>query len=164
MFLGEYDYEQVPGIGTARIPVLFRPGSTDKAAVITSEHGGPGEFEETLEEEGADNATIRSANKTTWAIANYKKNLKIPREFYMDDQHDSIARNVERLGARARTTQDKKAFDIYAYVDGRATWSVEFYKPIARHIQQVASNDFGIELEWGGDWKNFIDLPHFQIV
>ena len=116
------------------MPILFRPGKATKAAVITSEHGGPGAFEETVEEEGASVATIRSANKTTWSIANYKKNLKIPREFYMDDQHDSIARNVSRLGARARTTQDKKAFDIYAGGFDDHTTSDGVYVWSASHV------------------------------
>lgn len=54
-----------------------------------------------------------------------------------------------------------KAFDIFAYVDGKATWEHKYYEPIARHLQKVAKDLFCIELEWGGDW-NKKDLPHFQ--
>lgn len=56
-----------------------------------------------------------------------------------------------------------EAFDIYAYVDGKATWKHEYYKPIAEHIMTVAKEKFGVELEWGGNWKSFVDLPHFQL-
>lgn len=59
--------------------------------------------------------------------------------------------------------QSGKAFDIYAFVDGKATWEHKYYEPIARHLQKVAKEKFGIDLEWGGDWAKFKDLPHFQI-
>ena len=59
--------------------------------------------------------------------------------------------------------QSGKAFDIYAFVDGKATWKKEYYFPIAEHIINVAKNRFGVDLEWGGTWTNFKDYPHFQI-
>ena len=59
--------------------------------------------------------------------------------------------------------QSGKAVDVYAYVNGKADWSSKYYEPIARHIQQVAKEKFNTDLTWGGDWKNFIDRPHFQI-
>lgn len=59
--------------------------------------------------------------------------------------------------------QSGKAFDIYAYVDGKASWDKKYYEPIARHLQKVAKECYNIKLEWGGDWTKFKDLPHFQI-
>jgi len=59
--------------------------------------------------------------------------------------------------------QTGKAFDIYAYVDGKASWNAKYYEPIARHLQDVAIEKFGVQLVWGGDWRKFRDLPHFQI-
>lgn len=59
--------------------------------------------------------------------------------------------------------QSGNAFDIFAFVDGKATWKHEYYKPIADHIKEIAKEKFGVELQWGGDWKNFVDMPHFQI-
>jgi peptidoglycan L-alanyl-D-glutamate endopeptidase CwlK len=56
-----------------------------------------------------------------------------------------------------------KAVDIFAFVDGKASWDAKYYEPIARHLQKVAMAIFNVELEWGGDWPNFKDLPHFQI-
>lgn len=58
--------------------------------------------------------------------------------------------------------QTGNAVDIYAYIDGKASWDSKYYEPLARHIQNVAS-ELGVDLEWGGDWKSFKDLPHFQI-
>lgn len=59
--------------------------------------------------------------------------------------------------------QTGKAFDIYAYVDGKASWNKDHLTTIARHIQEVAKTMFNVNLEWGGDWKSFKDMPHFQI-
>lgn len=57
--------------------------------------------------------------------------------------------------------QTGEAFDFFAYVDGKASWD-----PI--HLAQIwgaihaASIRLGIELEWGGNWKSFTDMPHVQ--
>ena len=59
--------------------------------------------------------------------------------------------------------QSGNAVDIYAYVNGKASWDSKYYEPIARHIIRVAKDKFGVTLKWGGDWKKFKDLPHFQI-
>lgn len=59
--------------------------------------------------------------------------------------------------------QSGRAFDIYAYVNGKPTWEAKYYKPIADHLKKIAKERFNVTLEWGGDFKTFVDLPHFQI-
>ena len=59
--------------------------------------------------------------------------------------------------------QSGNAVDIFVYVDGRATWDIKYYKPLARHIMMIASTRYGIQLTWGGDWHSFPDYVHFQI-
>tara|TARA_R110000787_G_scaffold7178_3_gene24700 strand:+ start:904 stop:1302 length:399 start_codon:yes stop_codon:yes gene_type:complete len=55
-----------------------------------------------------------------------------------------------------------KAFDIFAYVDGEASWDMEHLEPIARHLQKIAMEMFCIKLQWGFDlWGK--DGAHFQI-
>ena len=55
-----------------------------------------------------------------------------------------------------------KAFDIYAYVNGKASWDLKYLEPIARHIQSVAMDCFNVKIEWGQDlWGK--DGAHFQI-
>jgi len=54
-----------------------------------------------------------------------------------------------------------KAFDIYAYVNGGASWDLKYLQPIARHLQEVAKSK-GVILKWGHDlWGK--DGAHFQI-
>lgn len=59
--------------------------------------------------------------------------------------------------------QSGNAFDIYAYVDGKASWNKTHLTIIARHIQEVAKQRYNINLQWGGDWISWKDMPHFQI-
>ena len=28
---------------------------------------------------------------------------------------------------------------------------------------KAAANELGITITWGGDWKSFVDTPHYQI-
>ena len=58
--------------------------------------------------------------------------------------------------------QSGEAFDIYAFVDGKASWDIQHLTTIARHLQAVAKSK-GVELEWGGDFKSIKDLPHLEM-
>ena len=58
--------------------------------------------------------------------------------------------------------QTGKAFDVYAYVDGRASWEEKDLAMVATSILQAA-NSLGYVVEWGGLWRRFVDMPHFQI-
>ena len=53
------------------------------------------------------------------------------------------------------------AGDIAILVDGKVTWEEKYYKEIAR-AGRVLMQKYNIE--WGGDWKNFKDLPHFEYI
>ena len=54
------------------------------------------------------------------------------------------------------------AFDVYAYVDGKASWNRNHLTNVAVAILQAASQ-LGYKLEWGGLWNLFVDMPHFQL-
>ncbi len=45
---------------------------------------------------------------------------------------------------------------------GRENWANEAYVPVAR-LMKRAAEEMGISIEWGGDWKSFVDTPHFQL-
>lgn len=60
--------------------------------------------------------------------------------------------------------QEGLAFDIICYDEnGKITWDIDVFTWVARYILFVAEMQYGIKLEWGGDWKKFIDKPHFQL-
>lgn len=59
--------------------------------------------------------------------------------------------------------QDGKALDVYAYVDGKASWEEGDLAMVAAAMLEAA-NRLGYKLTWGGLWKSFKDMPHFQLV
>lgn len=58
--------------------------------------------------------------------------------------------------------QTGRAFDVYAYVDGKASWNRGHLTSVAAAILQAAS-ELGYKLEWGGHWRTWQDYPHFQL-
>lgn len=58
--------------------------------------------------------------------------------------------------------QTGKAFDVYAYVCGRASWDELHLSQVATAILSAASQ-LGVPIKWGGHFKNFNDMPHFEL-
>ena len=58
--------------------------------------------------------------------------------------------------------QSGKALDVYAYVEGKASWDKLDLALVATAMLQ-ASAQLGYELKWGGLWKSWQDYPHFEI-
>lgn len=54
------------------------------------------------------------------------------------------------------------AVDVAAFVDNTVSWEWHNYEQIAWSFRQASINT-GIPVEWGGDWKQFKDGPHFQL-
>lgn len=59
--------------------------------------------------------------------------------------------------------QSGNAFDVFAYVNGKATWDIEILSKLAKHIMMIASVRYGVQLTYGGNWSSFRDYVHFQI-
>lgn len=59
--------------------------------------------------------------------------------------------------------QSGNAFDVFAYVDGKASWDELHLTHVATAILSAASQ-LGVPLKWGGHWRNFKDMPHFELV
>tara|TARA_S200002703_G_scaffold67586_2_gene58778 strand:+ start:1048 stop:1434 length:387 start_codon:yes stop_codon:yes gene_type:complete len=57
--------------------------------------------------------------------------------------------------------QSGNAVDVFAYVDGKASWSEHHLAMVACAMLEAA-NRLGVNLRWGGHFKSFIDMPHFE--
>jgi peptidoglycan L-alanyl-D-glutamate endopeptidase CwlK len=58
--------------------------------------------------------------------------------------------------------QSGMALDVFAYVDGKASWNEDHLTIIAAAMLEAA-NRLSVSLRWGGHWKNFKDMPHFEV-
>ena len=81
-----------------------------------------------------------------------------------EEQNDLFKRGVSKCDGYDKESyhQTGKAFDIYIYEDGNASWDIDKLTAVARHLEGVAT-EIGVDLQWGGDWISWKDYPHFQI-
>lgn len=54
------------------------------------------------------------------------------------------------------------AIDLVPLVDGKPSFAWPVYFKLAPQIKKAAK-DVSVPLEWGGDWVNFKDGPHWQL-
>ena len=54
------------------------------------------------------------------------------------------------------------AVDLYAWVDGKASWKHEDFRWVIQAMF-TAAIELGIQIEAGGLWRTFLDSPHFQL-
>lgn len=64
--------------------------------------------------------------------------------------------------------QSGKAIDVIPYIKGKNVYSMkkteqELYFHKVAVCMLEASNKEGVRLDWGGNWKGFMDRPHFEI-
>lgn len=59
--------------------------------------------------------------------------------------------------------QTGNAIDVYAYVDGKASWEVEHLNVVALAVLAAAS-ELGVKVKWGGHFEGGWDKPHFELI
>jgi peptidoglycan L-alanyl-D-glutamate endopeptidase CwlK len=92
-------------------------------------------------------------------------------DFIVTDGGRTVAEQKEFVRRGASKTMNSRhlggfALDYVAIVyDGskrRVTYDAGPMKAIAARFKQ-AGKELGIPVEWGGDWKSFVDQPHIQL-
>ena len=56
-----------------------------------------------------------------------------------------------------------RALDFAVWIEGRITWEFRYYAQVAEAFK-IAAREYGIDIQWGGDWKRFKDGPHVELV
>jgi peptidoglycan L-alanyl-D-glutamate endopeptidase CwlK len=79
----------------------------------------------------------------------------------------TIERQRELVKAGSSQTMNSRhldghAVDLGAWVDNQVDWSWPLYSKIAKAMKAAAA-ECNVPIEWGGDWKQFKDGPHFQL-
>lgn len=79
----------------------------------------------------------------------------------LDRQRHLVAQGASRtLKSRHLTGH---AVDVVATTaPGTVSYKVADMKAIAKAFK-AAAKELGISIEWGGDWKTFVDTPHFEL-
>ena len=92
---------------------------------------------------------------------------RTPFDFVVTEGLRSVARQRELVAKGASKTMNSRhltghAFDIAVIDSHGITWEYGAYKACADVFKEVAE-ELSVDLEWGGDWKSFVDGPHFQL-
>jgi peptidoglycan L-alanyl-D-glutamate endopeptidase CwlK len=93
--------------------------------------------------------------------------LLTPIDFVVLEGVRTLARQQELYAQGATRTLRSRhltghAVDIGALYEGKLTWRPEVYRNLAPYIKDAARR-LGTPIAWGGDWKKFIDMPHWQL-
>ena len=85
----------------------------------------------------------------------------------LETQKRNVAKGVSQTLKSRHLVQDDgfgHAVDVYPFIDGsvRVEAPDEDFKAIA-YAMKSAAEELGVIITWGGDWKSFCDMPHYQI-
>lgn len=98
-----------------------------------------------------------------------------PHDFVVTEGLRSVSRQREMVRIGASKTMNSRhitghAVDIYAWVDMNSDGKVVFEEMSNVHLLTAISNaikvsatKLGVPIVWGGDWRKFRDLPHFEL-
>lgn len=79
---------------------------------------------------------------------------------------EAMQREYVRLG-KSKTMASYhlrgKAIDIAPLVHGTIDWKDATMWHTLEHCMKEAAKELGHNITWGGDWKTFVDMPHFQL-
>ena len=79
----------------------------------------------------------------------------------------SKARQRELVKKGASRTMESRhltghAIDVAVIIDGKYVTALQPYRVVANAIR-LSAKALNIPIEWGGDWKSFVDAAHFQL-
>lgn len=119
------------GKADATDPVVFTQDTASNAAVVTSVIGGGGYFTKSTDDLTPRKSTVkRAAFPKTTLIADFSKDLDIPRTFMADQQQSAVSKSVNQETRTWLASRDRNAAQVYALgfttqttIDGAALFS-----------------------------------------
>lgn len=110
------------GKAEATDPVVLTQGKASNAGVNTSVLGGGGYFEKrTSDVQPTKQASVTASSLRFTQIAEFEKDLPIPRTFMMDQQQDAVAKAVDQQTKTWLASRDRNAFQVFANGFGTQT-------------------------------------------
>lgn len=90
-----------------------------------------------------------------------------PFDFIVIEGLRTKERQVQLVKEGASKTMNSRhltghAVDLAIWYQGKINWDFENYRVLNQHVQEIAKQH-GVDITWGGEWKNFLDGPHFEL-
>lgn len=88
-------------------------------------------------------------------------------DFAVIEGRRTLAKQKEYFAAGATRTMNSRhltghAVDIAPYINGEIRWDWPLYHQLAKVVKKAAL-DLQIPIKWGGDWRKFVDGPHWEL-
>ena len=113
VFFQEFDFQTFPGYADATTDAVFRQSTLDRQAHIAEVFKGTGLWETRAEEQNVPQATPRVGDQITHTVTNFAQSVDIPKNYFDDDQHDTVNRMIEDMAATGRVTRNDNAYGIF---------------------------------------------------
>lgn len=138
--------------------VVFTQDSATNAAVVSSVVGGGGYFQKSTDDLAPKkSSTKRAPSPKTTIIAEFSKDLDIPRTFMADQQQSAVAKSVAQETKSWVSSRDRNAVNVYALgfttqltIDGAALFSNSHTNQNGDTIDNVETgvlNDTNLNIE-----------------
>jgi len=103
------------GKAEATDATIFTQDTASNAAVVSSVQGGGGYMEKRIGDfKNAKQVAVNAPTPKTTLIAEFVKDLDIPRTFFADQQHSSVAKAVRANTQSWLASRDRNAMQVYA--------------------------------------------------
>lgn len=113
LFFQKWDGFQSPGYIGVEDSAVFNQGTSDRAAEIMEVNRGTGLWDSKSETQNVPTDTYRAVNNTTYTHVTFAKALDLPKEYFDDDLHMQVQRNVQDIAVKGRQTQNQQGFSTY---------------------------------------------------
>lgn len=143
---------------------MYKFGHTSSKRLETANDPLPELFRKALERSPIDFGIARGKATAEEQFELFKKGRKyIDGEWVIIDSGDVV---TFRDGYKKKSNhQSGNAVDVYAYVNGRASWDKIHLSIIAGVVLATAA-EMGIKIKWGGTFGSKVykgwDMPHFE--
>lgn len=148
LFFQKWDYTLSPGRITVEDQLVFNQGTSDRAAEIMEVNRGTGLWDSKSETQNVPTDTYLAVNNTTYTHTTFAKALDLPKEYFDDDLHMQVKRNIQDIAAKGRQTQNFRGFSTYrnafnsAFPGADGVSLISTAHPIATGVEsnEVANN------------------------
>lgn len=93
--------------------------------------------------------------------------LITPMDFVVTEGLRSRERQRHLVRSGASKTMNSRhltghAVDLVAWKAGTISYAMKDMRLLSVAMKQAAA-DLGVKMVWGGDWKSFVDTPHYEL-
>lgn len=112
-FMQEFNGEQHPGYVTVESPLVYNQETSGMSSEVHEVNEPVGLWDSKGETENAQADTFRSKNQVTYTHTTFAKTLDLPKEYFDDNMHGQLRKNINEFARKGRQTKEKNGMATY---------------------------------------------------